>query len=148
MIQHLFDITFLTAAPFWALMILAPRWHRTRTLVASPLICLPALAIYAILALPRLATFFPALADPNLPGLQDFLGSSAGAAVAWAHFVAFDLFMGRWIYFDSRERGIPPALISVLLVGTIFFAALGVLIYLLIRYSRSPRQAPEPVLAG
>ncbi|WP_040840062.1 ABA4-like family protein [Nocardia brevicatena] len=148
MTRQLFDLTFLTAAPFWALMILAPRWHRTRTIVASPLICMPPLLIYAVLVLPRIGTFWHTLVNPNLPALQAMLGGSAGAAVAWAHFVAFDLFLGRWIYFDSRARGIHPVPISVLLLFTILFAPLGALGYLLIRSLRTPRSVPEqPTLA-
>ncbi|WP_433709603.1 ABA4-like family protein [Nocardia sp. CA-084685] len=148
MTRQLFDLTFLTTAPFWALMVLAPRWHRTPTIVASPLICAPPLLIYAVLVLPRISTFLPTLINPNLPALQAMLGSSAGAAVAWAHFVAFDLFLGRWIYFDSRARSIHPAPISVLLLFTILFAPLGVLGYLLIRSLPTPRSVPkQPTLA-
>ncbi|WP_328387393.1 ABA4-like family protein [Nocardia sp. NBC_00416] len=138
MTQRLFDITFLGAAPFWALMILAPRWHRTRAIVASPLICLPPLLIYAVLVVPGLVEFSAVLANPDLPALQQLLGSPVGTAASWAHFVAFDLFLGRWIFFDSRDRRIHPILISVLLVSTIMFAPLGVLAYLLIRIIRKP----------
>ncbi|WP_327151355.1 ABA4-like family protein [Nocardia sp. NBC_01329] len=146
MTQHLFDITFVSAAPFWALMIFAPRWHRTRAITASPLICLPPLLVYAVLVLPDFGGFFSTLANPELPALQQLLGGSAGAAVAWAHFIAFDLFLGRWIYFDSRERRIHPALISVLLAFTIVFAPLGMLAYLAIRFLREPRRSPRPAL--
>ncbi|WP_433758306.1 ABA4-like family protein [Nocardia sp. CA-135398] len=145
MTQYLFDITFVTAAPFWALMILAPGWHRTRTIVASPLICVPPLLIYAVLVLPEIGAFASALANPDLLAVQQLLGGGVGAAAAWAHFVAFDLFLGRWIYFDSRERRIHPVLISVLLVFTIMFAPLGVLMYLLIRSIRAPRKMPVPI---
>ncbi|MEU4312168.1 ABA4-like family protein [Nocardia sp. NPDC024068] len=138
MTQRLFDTTFLVAAPFWALMILAPRWRRTRAIVASPLICLPPLLIYAALVLPAFADFSAALANPTLPALQELLSSAPGTAATWAHFIAFDLFLGRWIFFDSRDRRINPMVISGLLVFTIIFAPLGVLIYLLIRFIRKP----------
>lgn len=143
MTRHLFDLTFITVAPFWALMILAPRWHRTRAIVASHLTCAPPLVIYAVLVLPEIGTFSATLANPDLLALQQLLGGSIGAVVAWAHFIAFDLFLGRWIYFDSQGRRIHPALISVLLVFTIMFAPLGVLTYLLIRSIRAPRKLPE-----
>ncbi|WP_433526697.1 ABA4-like family protein [Nocardia pseudovaccinii] len=143
MTRSLFDLSFWLAAPFWALMILAPRWHRTPAIVASPLICAAPLLIYATLVLPEFGPFLSALASPNLPGLQTILASSAGAAAAWAHFVGFDLFLGRWIYFDSRERGIHPALISALLLFTILFAPLGVLGYLIIRFLPAYRPIPN-----
>lgn len=139
----LFDLTFWTAVPFWALMILAPRWRRTPTIVASPLVCAPPLLIYATLVLPEFGPFLSALANPNLPGLQTILAGSTGAAAAWAHFVGFDLFLGRWIYFDSRERGIHPVPISALLLFTILFAPLGVLGYLIIRFLPAYRPIPN-----
>ncbi|WP_194833303.1 ABA4-like family protein [Nocardia sp. XZ_19_369] len=143
MTGHLFDLTFLFAAPFWALMILAPRWRRTRSVIASPLICVPPLAVYAILVLPNFATFWSAVTSPELPAVQTLLGSSVGAAAGWAHFIGFDLFLGRWIYLDSRSRGIHSLVISPLLLFTILLAPLGVLAYLLIRSLRAPRPVPE-----
>ncbi|WP_454195836.1 ABA4-like family protein [Nocardia sp. Marseille-Q1738] len=138
MTNLLFDLTFWFAAPFWALMILAPRWERTSAVVASPLICLPPLIIYTALVAPEFGAFAGALINPNLPGLQGILGDGTGAAAAWAHFVGFDLFLGRWIFLDSRTRGLPSLLISPLLVLTILFAPIGVLLYLLIRLTKAP----------
>ncbi|MFE7744170.1 ABA4-like family protein [Nocardia sp. NPDC057455] len=138
MTQLLFDLTFWFAAPFWALMILAPKWRRTAALVTSPLICLPPLLIYAALVAPEFGAFAAALIRPELSGLRTVLGESSGAAAAWAHFVAFDLFLGRWIFLDSRTRGLPSLLISPLLALTILFAPLGVLLFLLIRLTTTP----------
>ncbi|WP_039821841.1 ABA4-like family protein [Nocardia testacea] len=148
MTDLLFDITFWFAAPFWALMILAPGWRRTSAAVASPLICLPSLVVYAVLILPGFSSFAKELINPSLLGLQAVLGSDVGAAAAWAHFVAFDLFLGRWIFHDSRARGLPALLISPLLALTILFAPVGVLLYLITRsawaaQSRLGRPAPQ-----
>ena len=61
--------------------------------------------------------------------LQDLLGTPAGAAAAWAHFIAFDLFVGRWMYRDSRARGINGWLMGPVLLFTILLAPLGLLGY-------------------
>ncbi|MGO4617441.1 ABA4-like family protein [Nocardia sp. 2YAB30] len=143
MTNLLFDITFWFAAPFWALMILAPKWRQTSAVVASPLICVPPLVIYTALIVPQFGAFAGALIDPNLAGLQSVLGEGTGAAAAWAHFVAFDLFLGRWVFLDSRARGLPPLLTSPLLVLTILFAPIGVLLYLLVRFTRTPRPVSD-----
>ncbi|MEU4341552.1 ABA4-like family protein [Nocardia sp. NPDC023852] len=137
MTNLLFDITFWFATPFWALMVLAPRWRQTSAVVTSPLICVPPLVIYTALIVPKVGAFAGVLIDPDLTGLQSVLGDGTGAAAAWAHFVALDLFLGRWIFLDSRTRGLPPLLISPLLVLTILFAPIGVLLYLLIRSTRT-----------
>ena len=50
----------------------------------------------------------PAVADPTPDGVAALLGTPVGAAAGWAHFIAFDLFVGRWMYLDARERGLHP----------------------------------------
>jgi hypothetical protein len=61
------------------------------------------------------------------------LGGPVGAAAGWAHFIAFDLFVGRWMYLDARERGIHPLVMAPVLVLTILLAPLGLLVHLGLR---------------
>ncbi|WP_019929928.1 ABA4-like family protein [Nocardia sp. BMG111209] len=147
MTQTLFTASFWFAAPFWAVMILAPTWRRTGWLVSSPLICVPPLLIYLILMTPRLAQFFPVMTRPDLAALQALLATAPGAAAIWAHLVGFDLLLGRWMYLDSRQRGISPILVSPILFATIFFSAIGVLVYVLLRTAYRPPVAPEVAAA-
>jgi hypothetical protein len=132
----LFGLSFTVVAPFWVLMILLPRWSWTRRIIESPLIVLPAVLIYALLVLPALGEVLPAVASPTLDGVRELLGTADGAAAAWAHMIAFDLFVGRWSWLDSRERGVPALLMSPILVLTILLGPLGLLAYLLIRSVR------------
>ncbi|MEU7904395.1 ABA4-like family protein [Actinoplanes sp. NPDC049118] len=129
----LFGLTFTVAAPFWVLMILLPGWSWTRRIVASPLIVLPAVMIYALLVVPALGEVLPAVASPTLGGIRDLLGTADGAAAAWAHMIAFDLFVGRWSWLDGRERGVPALVMSPVLLLTILLGPLGLLAYLLVR---------------
>ena len=64
--QLLFALAFPLAAPFWALMIVAPGWSVTRRVVASPLIVVPPLLVYAFAVLPALSEVLPAVASPTL----------------------------------------------------------------------------------
>ena len=137
----LFGLTFAVAAPFWVLMIVLPRWSWSARIVSSPLIVLPVVLIYAALVLPNLATVFPAVASPTLAGIRDLLGTADGAAAGWAHMIAFDLFVGRWAWLDSRTRRIPALAMSPILLLTILFGPLGLLVYLLAR-ARWPQPAP------
>lgn len=125
----LFSTSSLLVAPFWLLMVLAPRWRLTERLVRSPWIVAGPVAIYAALVLPRLLALAPALARPELPAIAALLGTPAGATIAWAHFLALDLFAGRWIYLDARERGLSAWLVSPVLVATLMFAPLGLAAY-------------------
>jgi hypothetical protein len=125
--ERLFSISNLLALPFWALMIAFPHWRWTRRLLASPLIAIPPVIVYAAVVLPRIAEILTAVANPTLPDVSRLLGTPAGATAAWAHFLAFDLFVGRWAYLDSRERKISawimaPVLFLILMLGPLGFA--------------------------
>ncbi|MFI7547107.1 ABA4-like family protein [Actinoplanes sp. NPDC049599] len=129
----LFGLTFAVAAPFWALMILLPGWSWTRRIIASPLIVLPVVLIYAVLVIPAFGEVLPAVASPTLDGVRELLGTADGAAAGWAHMIAFDLFVGRWSWLDSRDRGVPALVMAPVLLLTILLGPLGLLAYLLVR---------------
>jgi len=135
-----FALTFPLTVPFWALMIFLPGWARTRRIVESSLIVVPPLIGYAILAVTEFERLWPVVSQPSLAGLQSFLGSPAGAATIWAHVIAFDLFVGRWIYLDSRDRGLHPLVTAPVLVLTILLAPFGLLAHLALR--KSVRKGP------
>ncbi|MGH8877937.1 MAG: ABA4-like family protein [Stackebrandtia sp.] len=133
MYDAMFSIVFYLAAPFWLLMIVAPGWRWTHRIVSSPLIALPAAAVYAFVVLPNLADLLPAVANPTPDGVAAALSTPAGVAAGWAHFIAFDLFVGRWAYLDARERGVHPLAMAPVLIITILLGPLGFLIYLGVR---------------
>ena len=104
-------------------------------------------ALYAALVLPRLGEIWPAVSRPTLNGVMTLLGSPAGATIAWVHFLAFDLFVGRWIYLDSQERRISPWLMAPVLFLTLMLGPAGFLVYLMVRplaavVSPAPAKAP------
>jgi ABA DEFICIENT 4-like len=139
----LFKLGNLLVLPFWALVILLPRWRWTRRITRSPLVSAAPALIYAALVLPRLTAIWPAIARPTLTGVATLLGSPEGATIAWVHFLAFDLFIGRWIYLDSQERRLSAVLTAPVLFLTLLFGPLGFLIYLVIRVVMTAREADK-----
>ena len=133
MTATLFDASFLLVAPFWLLMIALPAWRVTRRVIASPWIAAPAAALYLALVLPGLPGVLGAVSSPSLEAIAPMLGTPEGATVAWVHFLAFDLFVGRWVYLDARARGITPWLTSPLLFLTLMLGPAGLLGHLLVR---------------
>lgn len=129
----LFSLIFTVAAPFWALMILLPHWRWTRRIIASPWIAVPPVLIYLIVAVSTAGDLLPAVTSPTLTGVSALLGTEPGATAGWAHMIAFDLFVGRWAYLDSRERRIPALVMAPVLLLTILLGPLGFLAYLLVR---------------
>jgi len=132
--MHLaFELSNLAVLPFWALMILAPRAGLTARVVASPWIALPPLAVYAWAILPALSQVLPIVARPELESVASLLGEPLGALAGWAHFLAFDLFVGRFIVLDARERTLPWFVLSPILLATLLLGPLGLLAYLIAR---------------
>ena len=129
----LFNLTFYLAVPFWLLMIVAPRWPVTERIVASPWIATPPLVVYLIIVLPHFDRLWAAVSRPDLGVLQAFLGSGIGAAAIWAHLIAFDLFIGRWMYWEARKLGIHPLVMAPILVLTILLSPFGLLVFLVVR---------------
>jgi hypothetical protein len=127
--------------PWWALMILLPRWRWTARIMRSPFVSAAPALLYAALVLPRLSTIWPAISRPTLTGIAALLGSPEGATIAWIHFLAFDLFIGRWIYLDSQERRLSALLTVPVLFLTLMLGPLGFLTYLLLRAVTSTREA-------
>lgn len=128
-----FELSNFAVLPFWALMILAPRARLTARVLASPWVLLPPMAVYAWAVLPALSQVLPVVARPELDTVAQLLGQPAGTVAAWAHFLAFDLFVGRFIVLDARERELPWFALSPILVLTLLLAPLGLLSYLVLR---------------
>jgi hypothetical protein len=141
--KFLFQLSNLLVMPFWLLLIFLPHWRWTQRIAKSPWIVAPAAILYTVLVLPALATLLPLLASPDLASIAALLGTPAGATVAWVHFLAFDLFAGRWVYLDSRASQFSAWWVSPLLAPILMFGPLGLLTYLLARtlFSRTMRPA-------
>ena len=130
MMDQIFQLSSLLVMPFWAIMIFLPHWRWTQRTIASPLIALPAALLYAALFLPQALSLLPALMDPSLAAIGALLGTPTGATIAWVHFLAFDLFVGRWVYLDARQRGTTAWIVSPILFLVLMAGPLGFTLYL------------------
>ena len=107
--RNLFNTENLIVLPFWLSVILAPNNGLVKGLMSSYIPVLVAALAYtwsAYLAFqdPAALEGFASISD--ITGLGKGLGSEAGTATAWAHFIAQDLFVGRWIYLDGLRNGV------------------------------------------
>lgn len=143
--ETVFLLSNLLVMPFWFLMLLLPHWRWTQRILASPWVIGPAALLYVLLVLPALGSLLPQLANPQLDAIAALLGTPQGATVAWAHFLAFDLFAGRWAYLDSRQRQLSAWIVSPVLFLILMVGPLGLLLYLLLR---TLRRSAEPAASG
>jgi hypothetical protein len=142
--ELIFSVSNLLVMPFWLMMIVLPHWRWTRRIIGSALVCAAPALLYAALALPRLGELFPALANPTLAGIAAVLGTPVGATIAWVHFLAFDLFVGRWAYLDSRKRSINAWAMAPVLFFILMFGPIGFLAYLAVRRLVAPCAEQKP----
>ena len=141
----IFGLSNFLVLPFWGLMIFLPRARWTRRIMESPLVIVAPALLYTALVLPAIREVLPIVNRPSLPAVASLLGSPAGATIGWVHFLAFDLFVGRWVYLDSRDREISPWLMAPVLYLTLMLGPMGFLLYLAVRAmaARSARARGE-----
>jgi hypothetical protein len=141
-----FVLVFAAAAPFWALLIVAPNWGWTRRIASTPWMAMPPLVFWFIFAIPNFGELLPAVAKPTLEVWQGLVTEPALMTLVWAQVIAWDLFMGRWMYLDSRERNIHPLAMAPLLVLTILLSPVAVPLYLVLRQflGRTTESTQEP----
>lgn len=131
LLELLFSGANLFALPFWTLMILVPRSQLTQRVMASYLPYAALAGLYLFLFITSFSVDgIETLSDPNLK-LNDLAALFANphvTATGWVHFIVFDLFVGRWIYWQGQEKGVftRHSLLLCLLAGP-----LGLLSHLL-----------------
>jgi hypothetical protein len=128
--ETIYNFLNVLVLPFWLLMLFAPHWVWTKRIMTSfwPIVLVALL--YAGLLLSQIGGMAGLLANPTLTGIAEGLGNPTGATIGWAHFLAFDLFVGRWAYLDSRENKITAWIASPLLAFIFMVGPLGFLLYL------------------
>lgn len=104
-----------SSAPIWLAMIVAPRSRLTRRLVqaAAPLFVGLGLTYDVLLA----SGFVQSgkvidFTDPD--AVREALSNPDVFLAGWAHYIAFDLFVGRWIWEDALALGRAPRLALLL----------------------------------
>jgi hypothetical protein len=118
--------------PLVMLMLVAPRAELTRRIMGSTVIFTLLGGVYTALAVRSM------LKDPATvkeivrlepKAVARYMGDRDGAITVWTHMTTSDLFIARWIYLDSLERGAPARLFIL----TQFLAGpVGLLGYLLV----------------
>jgi len=105
--MDIFDLSFffstMWVGPFWVAMMVYPEHERTQQLMQGPWFFLGPIVIWFILSFSDPSGLVELAKDSMNPenalqGLADLLGTKAGASAAWAHMVAGDIFVTRWIW--------------------------------------------------
>jgi hypothetical protein len=132
-VETLFSLSNLSVLPFWFLMIVLPHWRWTRRIMETLWPVVPFAVLYAFVIIPQLGSAFGSLLNPTLAGVSALLSRPEAMLAGWAHYIAFDLFVGRWAYLDSRERNLSAWLMAPVLFFILMAGPIGFLLYLVVR---------------
>ena len=130
----MFWISSILIIPFWSLMWIMPQHELTRRFVGDiRWSVLPLLIPYVILALPNapniLITFASQMPTPEI--VVDLFQDDEVIVLGWLHFLAFDLFIGRYVWLRMLSTKRPIYVSTPILILCTLMAPLGFLLGLL-----------------
>ena len=132
--ETLFRFANLAIVPFWALLVLLPRWRGTQLLVHGPIVALLLTPVYAYL----LFFYGPSPEGAGMGSLYAVMTAFSAPHVVmagWIHYPIFDLFVGAWEVRDSQRLGISHLLVIPCLIATLMIGPVGFLLYLVLRFA-------------
>ena len=137
-----FFLTTMWVGPFWFGMLVFPEHELTKKAMEGPWFFLGPILIWWALTLydPQdLIDLAKDSANPGgiLAGLAAIMGSKPGAAAAWAHMVAGDIFVTRWMWVRCTENKVSRAASASVVFFGVMLMPVGVAIYLLVSRKNS-----------
>ena len=114
--MDLYDISFffstMWVGPFWFAMLVFPEHEMTKKALKGPWFFLGPLIVWWLVTIANpqaMVDLAKDAANPNaiLDGLAAIMGSRPGASAAWAHMVAGDIFVTRWIWQRCLKQNTP-----------------------------------------
>jgi Domain of unknown function (DUF4281) len=148
--EEVFLVLNATPLPIWAIWIAAPRSGVARRLAHSqwPWVCLA--AVFAVCFAIGLVATEPGLRPSgasftSLKGVMALFDAKWGVMAAWAHYLCFDTFVGRWMMNDAPDAGyrLSPILLATALLGPV-----GLLLFLLLRVYLGPAANGQTASGG
>ena|SRR5688572_14943960 len=140
--EQLFSVLNLVAMAGWLPLVFLPgrRWATAVVPVVVPALLAVVYVALVIVALPGSEGGFSSLA-----GVRTLFDNPWGLLAGWAHYLAFDLFIGGWEVRDAQRRGVPHLLVVPALVLTFLLGPGGLLLYLVTRMLGSRKTAAAAI---
>jgi hypothetical protein len=145
-----FSFVNIVAVIGWLLIVAGPRGQRTLALVlylGVGLLCFSYLAMIVSMHAGWLdANRLPGAPPPNfldynIAGLRNLFMSDGGLVMGWAHYLAFDLFVGQWIAKDADNKGFHRLVQVPFLLLTFLAGPVGLFLWLVVRDRRARKAA-------
>jgi hypothetical protein len=128
--EHLFSILNLVALAAWLPLLFLPRarWAAETVPTVVPSLLAVVYVVLVATTLPRSEGGFSSLA-----AVRALFDNPWALLAGWAHYLAFDLFVGGWEVRDAQRRGIRHLFVVPALVLTFLVGPAGLLLYLVTR---------------
>lgn len=126
--------------PAWVLLLLLPQRRFTHHIVVATAGLMALLYVVMMLGLTRdKRPGFSMSEFSTLAGVHRLLSDKSNVMIAWTHYLAFDILVGKWIVDDNRSYGLSQFLIAPCLVACLLLGPSGLLLYLLLRTTCSSK---------
>ena len=137
--DQVFSIANAVALCAWILLVVLPRQQWVYGILAP--IAMP--AFFALIYVAIIVTQWKGSAGgfSSLSAVGILFSQPWLLLAGWVHYLAFDLFVGRWEVRDARERGIPHLAVVPCLLLTFLFGPAGWLAYAALRLAYPSRVA-------
>lgn len=146
----IFTITNNYALVMWLILAFAPRRDIVMKAIFYGGAGLLALT-YAVIVVPLMTGMIDGGSSGGAPdfstlaGVKALLASDGGATIGWIHYLAFDLFVGIWVAKNADLYSFNRIVQVPILFFTLMLGPLGLVLYLLLRFSRHNRVADAVV---
>lgn len=137
--QALYDLANLAALLGWLPLLLLAPWRRGLAVLAARWAAAILAGAYASLLVAQFARGTGGMdfaTFASIDALAAAFGQPEVLVVGWAHYLAFDLWVGSWIVEDAGARRIGHPWVAPCLLLTFLAGPVGLLSYLVVRTVR------------
>jgi len=141
-----FFLSTMWVGPFWFGMLVYPEHDLTQKAMEGPWFFLGPILMWWIITLADPQVLINLAKDSSEPttildGLATLLGTPAGAAAAWAHMVAGDIFVTRWMWSRCMQDKVSRKIMAPIVFFGVMLMPVGVALYMAL--VRPKQQTPS-----
>ena len=136
-----FILSTLWVGPFWFSMMFSPTKEKTKKLMSTPLFFIGPILIWIIIMVFNPSGIIELMKSGSHPdgflfGIAEGLKTEAGITAMWAHMVAGDICMARWIWSDGIKTKTNQFVLQISLFFAVMLMPVGIFIYLISKLFR------------
>ena len=133
MAETLYVLCNAVVLPGWLLLIFAPRWKWTTSLVTTVLIPFVLGLVYFALIVTHIPVLLNSGSFLHLADVARLFENPYCLLAGWVHYLAFDLVVGSWQVRDAQRVGLPHWAVMPCLILTFVLGPTGLVCYFLLR---------------